>query len=398
MQFLKVAVVSTAAVALAAAAFVHAAAESDPLGLGLALNTDTSLSANALVRTADRASLGIVGQDPATGAFVTREMPPVLTQIARTAFEHDPLAAPAVRALALGDIMPGDEARGRRAMQTVWAISKRDDFSNLWLAMDAGQRQDLDETVSFFDASLRTSPAARGTAMPALVNMLVYPQAQEKIGALIKAGPDWEREFWRQLVVNPIGLQQSANFFRSTGLLPSRLVDVDRADLFENLRSAGLIGQLFQIASLEDGERRRGEMLAEGSFPATAAEGPLGWSLVSDGKYSSRIMASASSLETSARPDSNGVIAERVVRISSGQTLSLALSAPLPEGVTVAGNVTCPQTGGDAVVSVELAQGDQSKSATVPATSCEFGLLTLSFRTPPGRGETTFIVEKAALL
>lgn len=385
------------ALALAGASLVHASSEASPLALGAALRNHTALSANSTASLADRAFRAqVVRQTQGGDALAAGAMSAPAAALAEQAFAVDPVEASTLRSIALGIVAPRNEERGARAMELVAATSKRDTLTNIWLAQKAGQAGDFAAMVANLDLSLRSSNRAREVVLKPLVELLARPESHAPVSALLAADPDWEADFWREFVRNPVSVAAAAQFFRNSRVPLAKLTADNRAELFANLRGTGAYADLFALAALDPQFGDPAADLTSGRFVAEDRTTPLGWRMNSDGRFAARVVPASGELQIDARSDSQGLAAERVVAIDRPHSLTIRLAQPLPADVALAVTARCAE--GDAELgSVDLGPDERSGEVRIVPGACRFITLGLAYRNQSRRRDALIQIASIAL-
>lgn len=117
--------------------------------------------------------------------------------LAYTSVAKEPLAANAVRNLALATVKLGDVKQGRQLMRSAAKLSRRDLPTHFWLIQDYGRDDDLPNVLVHVDQALRTKEAAWLQLIPALHAGLENKALISPIIKLLRADPPWTEQFWR---------------------------------------------------------------------------------------------------------------------------------------------------------------------------------------------------------
>ncbi|MGV3554636.1 MAG: hypothetical protein ACO1OD_05225 [Croceibacterium sp.] len=394
---------------------VHAVSESDPLRLGQILRLDGSISASAyaealslqyrlelVARQAE--ALEAAGEQPsdqmavASAQATSAQLPAAslsakMRSRAEHAFQLDPLEATTLRIIALGAILPRDEERGRAALEVAFGLNKRDIFTSMWLADFALRSGDIDGAMEKFDAALRTSGTARRLVMKPLVNLLQSPAADEPLAALLRDNPDWEEDFWREYMQNPVALRNSVRFLSTPGVGFERLDPAQQALLLRQLRNRQAYDDVIALGQLD--------AASEASFfgPDTASEpDPLGWRLNSQGGFASYWVPQSGKMQLSAQPGTFGTVAERIVRIDGRKDLYVALESSVPPDMEISARILCADDSSRELAILRLRPGETEGSAVVGAgPDCRYGRLELRFDNQANRRSALLEIAKVSL-
>lgn len=381
-----------AGLVIAAASFVHAASEALPGAPG-SDSIAESLNGQALTQLVDR-GFGIEMSRQTTPGQLP-QLSPTLLALAHKAYAVDPLEVSTIRTIGLGELLHKDKDRAREVMRLAAQISKRDSVTDLWLAQDYAQNNQIDGMTASFDQALRTSVRARESAMTPLVNMLANEDSYVPLGKLLDKRPEWEIDFWQEFVRNPVALQNSARFFARTGLPVDRLDSDARQRLYSNLKKSAQYETLFALASLDPTAKSDANSLAEGKFDT--ATDPLGWSPHSEGDYASDANAASGELRIDARAGAFGVAADRIFRLDRPYQLSIRMAEAVPANATVELAAVCGNSERTKIARIVLAPGAREGAAAVPAGACAFADLQLSFTVNQGRQDAFIRVAGVSL-
>jgi hypothetical protein len=396
LNFVARAIVLPVGILAAVAAYVHASSETllSPAG---ATSMRSSLTGHALTKLVDRgfAAAMVDSQTSGEGEFARISDP--LLSLARSAFEFDPLEVSTIRTIALGKLLHEDEAKARLAMRLAAKVGKRDSTTNLWLAQDYGRSGDIAALTASFDNMLRTSVRARESAMKPLVELLGREESFGPLGDLLTRRPEWEREFWQEFVGNPVALQNSAEFFKRTGLPIDRLLPDERATLYANLKGLGQFETLHALATLDPAAAEGAKQLAEGRFVSVKRGYPLGWTTHARGSFAAEIHPRSGELQIDARSGSFGLAADRVFRLDRNHRLGIRMAEAVPANAGVQLAAACPGSDGQLLARIVLAPGAMAGETDISAGACEFATLRLSFTAEQGRRDPFIRIASISL-
>jgi hypothetical protein len=383
--------------AIAAASLVHAASETEtPLfepGSTGRFGVDAHIT-SALVD--DRFRAEVANYQPSVQGQFPR-LSDSLLDLARTSFASDPLEVSSLRTIALGGILHSDEQRARRVMRIVERISRRDSITNLWLAQDYLKVGDIEAMLSSFDHALRTSSRVRESAMKPVVQTLASPESHVPLGRLLARRPEWEVNFWRELVRDPVGYPHVTEFLEATEIPVDRIPEESRLVLYQSLKRAHLFDVLFGLASLDPANDADGAALAEGRLTAAHGANPLGWTMHSQGSFAAQVQERTGELQIDARSGSFGVAADRVVRGGGNYRLAITMVEPVPDSAQLRLTMSCADEGNREMASIRLAAGERMGEAEFSADQCDFASMELSFAVEPGRRDAFIRVASIAL-
>lgn len=382
---------------IAAGSLVHAASEVEAFSVGPGAMTDWGLDAHIVGTLADS---GFKAQTAARQAEEQGEFPKLsdsLLKLAKASFAADPLEVPSLRSIALGGMLQTDPTRASEVMKLAGQLSRRDSITNLWLAQHYFEAGDVEAMLTSFDHALRTSARVREFAMKPVVESLASEESYAPLGKLLAARPEWEADFWREFVRNPVGLQNAVSFLKSNRLPPDRIPDADRSRLNANLKSASQYEALFGLAALDPTLKEDIAALEAGAFVIGNGFNPLGWTVRSEGRYAARVQESTGELQIDARAGAFGVAADRVVRGGGDRRLRIRMAEPVPDNVELKLSVRCLDEGGNVLSSITLAPGARSDEADFSTGDCHFANIQLSFSAEAGRRDALIRIASIKL-
>lgn len=308
-----------------------------------------------------------------------------LAALARLTYAADPLNVPALRTIALGQILHEDPERASRIMRLAARLSKRDEVTDLWLAQDYGRLGDVDNMLASFDHALRSSRRAREAAMGLVVGLTGATGSHIALGELLRQRPEWEIDFWREFSSNPVALANAAAFFTNSGLSIEQMPEPNRRTLYANLKREGYFDALYQLAARDPAAQAGVNALAAGEFTTADEVNPLGWALRSHGDFAARVHETTGELQIDARPGSFGVAADRLVRLDGDYELTIRMVEPVPENANLELALVCLGTNESELAAISLQAGSEGGNAVLSAGTCEYANLAVSFDIDPGR-------------
>jgi hypothetical protein len=135
-------------------------------------------------------------------------------EVARQALIDEPLAVPALTALALETQLRGNTTRARQLFEHSDDLSRRELSARLWLIEDAVGREDVPGALRHYDIALRTSRAAPEVLFPVLSNAIGDPAIATALANTLATGPAWGGAFLNHLGNSNTNPTLSANFMR----------------------------------------------------------------------------------------------------------------------------------------------------------------------------------------
>jgi hypothetical protein len=380
----------------AAAAFSHAASENGST-MGLALYGRSSLNGQVLGLLADQSfRLESSRTAPATQTQLP-PMPGAVVGLARASFAVDPLEVPSLRTIVLGEVLQRDEGRARQAMRLASRISKRDAITDLWLAQDYGRVGDTEGMLVSFDQALRVSVSARQFAMKPLVETLASEESFVPLGRLLARRPEWEEEFWPEFFRNPVGLANAERFFTESGISVNHFPVEGRSRLYTDLKRAEAFDSIVHLAAQDPSAKSGDTELIAGKFVTTTEGNPFGWTVHSQGRFSTQVSDKERGLAIDAEPGAFGLAADRIARVDGDQDLVVALSDPLPDYTSLELSAKCAHAGGRPLASLRIGAGESEGRTRLSPGACRFVALALSFAVEQGRHGASMRISRVTL-
>ena len=375
---IKAIVIGAGALALATASLIHASSEVHEVRSPFLELPRTSLTAQAVERLAH---YGMRSQlDPQTGR-VAGEMDVLIVDAARDSFAVDPLAVSSIRTLAYAMDGEGQTGEAARLLGLASQLSQRDLLTNLWLAQNAIQQNDVDGTIGYLDNALSTNLSVRDRIMAPLLNLMNVEGGQEGIALILRDRPIWEPDFWEAFSKSEPAAPFAVSFLRDSGLGLDRMSEKQKGQLYSLLRRTERYGDLYALAELDSSASPDDSALRSGSFNEAEGANLFGWQLVSTGNFSARIPRGGSDLVIDARANSLGSAATRIFRTDRDGTLRIAMRSAVPDDTTVRLDADClgGARAGQELASIELETGEQQGSAAIASQGCDFARLDLRF-------------------
>ncbi|MEO6388422.1 MAG: hypothetical protein ABIT16_12775 [Croceibacterium sp.] len=267
------------------------------------------------------------------GAALPEKIPPSAVALARSAFAHEPMSTDALGVLAMNANAQKHQATTLALFNGMNQLSRRVSIANLWLAQHALQRGDVEATLRYFDAMLRTSQTARETILQQFAAATVNPSFRSAMTDLLRRNPPWASDFWR---VAP----QVPGTARAIGELRLRLAgtnlkfelanDRELALKLVDAREFDLASKLYRSLSASTSDAA-GEMVRNAQFGRSSIIPPIDWDTYSIGDFGSEIRTSEGALVFSAITSAGGAVAREWISLPPGR---YTLRAKLDEQVS----------------------------------------------------------------
>ena len=178
-------------------------------------------------------------------------------RIARQAVADEPLAAPALTALALNAQLRGNTTQARRLFVHSDALSRRELGTRLWLIEDAVEREDIPGALRHYDIALRTSRMAPEILFPVLSVAIADPVVARALTDSLVARPPWGEAFINYLPRSSAEPDVSAQFFRRLAKSGVSIPERAQTNVINALVGAGEIEDAWSYyASLRSGAAR----------------------------------------------------------------------------------------------------------------------------------------------
>lgn len=325
-------------------------------------------------------------------------LPPLTIELAREAYEREPLAIDAVRLIAIDLLARRDDRQALAVLEGARALSRRSTGVSI-LLLDRYGREGRDrEGMAVLDELLRRQSNAHGDLLVGLAANVGRDELLPDYRRLLSSAPPWADAFWRQLAQNPLGLVNAASlrldYARDGGavdpeidaLLIAGLAELGRFD--DAARVAGLIGAGPPAA----GSRER---VVNGDF-RRVPEGPVfDWTTVSSGDYGAEIDPETRTLVMSAISGARGEFARQLVRLPDGSavlrvTTNATARSDMSERISV--EIECPEQ--DRVL---LAQRLPVSAIRFATEGCRWAWLRLRIAIPEGEQGIDAAIDRVSL-
>ncbi|MDG5747272.1 hypothetical protein P8Q88_03675 [Qipengyuania sp. XHP0207] len=389
MKFAKLAVLAGIAVPVAAASAYHAASEVRVDVPQAPVLVSSGLGSTVAAASVERDFRQALAEAAADGGLAGNIITDGLYSRAEQAFLADPLDMAMIRIMTIGRIASEVPGRAIALLEAATLISKRDPLTNLWLAQNFAQAGDVDRMLASLDLAMRASPRAREAAIPILVNTLNDSRSFAPLGELLEREPEWEEEFWTNFVNNPVGLENSSEFFAATSMTTARFDQTLRSQLYANLRERNLFRDLAFFADANTGDDDK-----EGAFPAVQDGAPFGWMVYSDGSFSTRIRPDTGELEIDAEAGAAGLIAERIIALDGITEFSVRMAQKIPETATLEVSAICADEEESPIATARLDPNADAAAASFPRQNCDFANVRLTMSVVPGRQNALLRISK----
>lgn len=159
-------------------------------------------------------------------------------RIARQALDAEPLAAPALTALALNAELRGDRATAGRLFRHSDALSRRDLGTRLWLIEDAVTRGDVPGVLRHYDIALRTARGAPDLLFPVLSTAITDPVVADALASTLAHRPPWSDAFVQYLATSGPDARSTARLFRRLAQTRTPLPEIATANAVNSLITA----------------------------------------------------------------------------------------------------------------------------------------------------------------
>lgn len=243
-------------------------------------------------------------------------------QIAHRALADEPLAAPALTALAIITQLRGDTAQARRLFVHSDALSRRELGTRLWLIEDAVARGDVRRALRHYDIALRTARGASDVLFPVMAAASTEPSIAAALIDSMAARPPWTAGFLSYLANSGAAPRPIAVLFRRLALRGVAVPVAVQKVIVDALIDSGNFNDAWDYyRSLHpDADRLRSR---DAGFTAQGAvSSKLDWTLVpTDSGLTASIQATPKGglLDFAAPPMVGGAVAQQVQLLPPGR-------------------------------------------------------------------------------
>lgn len=289
---------------------------------------------------AESIALGIITATIArNGGQFTDQFDPKASELARQAFEAEPLTPGAVAVLALGKT---GQLR-RKVMTETSSLSRRQTLVTAWMIFDSGNRQDISVLLDHYDIMLRTNSSAASVIIPLMVDTLANEDFIAPMASVLGKQPPWANRFWAAVVSNKASIANAARL-RETSSISNA---TNQAYLDGSLISALVNnGQFAAAEALFHRLNDRAEddsLLENASFAMEPKYAPMDWQLFSTGEYGA--VVTDGRIEMSAIRNSGGLFARQLVKLPAKTvTMGIRPSAAIPDDARITVSLKCAES------------------------------------------------------
>ena len=343
---------------------------------------------------------------------------PLAESFALVALDRSPVNQKALRTLGMARTAMGRSDSGRRAMDAAGRLGWQDIATQTWLMWDAQQRQRPQEALARADALARRGAMAQGL-FRVLVAFGADPATLPPLVKRLELASGWRPEFFVLAEGATLAEAQTAD------LLLRRLQRTSAPPLREEV--VPVVRRLFDLGAYQQAEALAANLL--GTKRASGAN------LVEDGAFANlEIYAArdihrtpfdwnfsapprgASVVELSDRPGDGALyvktdglrrwaLATKVIRVGPGpRTLSFSVASDNADALERFGwTLTCLPggqqliPGGAPDVDIGKAPATVQRTFSVPASDCDFQILSLSSQTSSERDSVSATFDDVAI-
>lgn len=269
----------------------------------------------AFERLADQATMNAAVQNPDVSKV---QLGSDAKRNALLAFDKEPTAFDAIRAMAIIKQNEQDINAARKLMRNLATLTKRDAFANYWLIYDYGRQGDLDKVLRYYDMTMRASDGSIEVLMPAMIRALGNKNSIGPFASILQDRPPWEGRFWVMASHSEEALDNALDLklkLLNDGIEYPLSIDLE------------LLNQLVQYQKYEGASRlylaldkRRSKatqrLVNDHHFSNLSTLPPFDWELFGTGEYGAFISESSQSMSISATADAGGIVARQLVMLT----------------------------------------------------------------------------------
>lgn len=166
-----------------------------------------------------------------------------LQTLAEHAIDKEPLALPALTALAINAELRGNKLLARQLIVHSNRLSRRDFSVRLWLIEDAVARGDVSGALRNYDIALRTSQSAPQLLYPVLAGAIADPAVASALARTLMQRTAWGSSFVDYLGSGAGNSQTSALFLRRLAASGYPVAESAQVGLLNALAGSGAYGK-----------------------------------------------------------------------------------------------------------------------------------------------------------
>jgi hypothetical protein len=199
---------------------------------------------------------------------------------ARMALLNEPLSAGAARMVAFAS--EKNAAFVLRSAKYANFLTRRDLMNNLLLIDDSAERGDVWETISLYDAALRTDEKAPQILFPIMIKASSDPEIVSGLARILAKNPTWAPFFINDVIANGPSVDSLLDLRTQLAALKAPLGIGNQKQLMDRLARENRYGDSFAIYSAIQSDRGKlNALIRDGDFEAQGDFYPFEWSFAS---------------------------------------------------------------------------------------------------------------------
>jgi hypothetical protein len=223
----------------------------------------------------------------------------------------------AVRNLGLLAQASGDLETARKDMDVARSLTRRDLWTDAWIANDRALSNQIPQALRSYDEALRSSARAQTLLLPVLLQNLKNDALVQPVITLLKQRPPWQIEFWGEA---PHYADSLLNLARIRDAVAESGIEIPRnydKTLVAELANHRHFVEAEKLNSELSGKNKKtgSEVLYNAHFDQQAGFEPFDWQFFFDSNLSADLRTSAGVLQISTFSDGGGAVARQLVSL-----------------------------------------------------------------------------------
>lgn len=242
--------------------------------------------------------------------------------LSKAALQKEPLAASAIRNLALAFDQEGRDQAARDAMFLSLNITRRDLATQFWLIQYFGKKNDLTRVLRHVDQSLRTKEAAWTRLIPALHIAMVNAELVDPMIAMLKTRPPWQQQFWTGIEGHPASLENLADVLIGLRRSDAKIDPFIPQAVINQLGYEGRFAKAQEVYRLVYGRNNfspKGQYVNNSDFKIDRGRTVFDWATNNSADIEAYIDSTEGALFISANGELEAVAAIQTIRLQAGK-------------------------------------------------------------------------------
>lgn len=327
------------------------------------------------------------------------------TRLAKEAFAMEPLARAAWPVLVQTLAATGKQKESERLLELAGGLSRRENLLNSLLIDQALKRGDPQSALALLGRAMSVDHSVRQLYLKRMAAGTASAGAKDVLVPLLGRNPNWSAGYWAAVLEEPKAIPQAGEIRLRIAGPPWRVKAPASEDfpLIANLASQNRQTLAYDIArALGMGGQQDGQILAGSTFERQPRFIPFEWELLQTGDIGAVIEHKARTMSISSLPAASGVVARQMARIPGAGFYRLHWKLKGLEatpGANLKLRLACAEAGklNAPIVPFTMAEGEGSAIVRVPASTCNWHMVTLELDAPDSTVGADIAIRRLSL-